>query len=129
MIQEKNEKVKTIIMAMAIFLFVMIAVPVHAAWNVWLDHAVKKYRQGGEDGTNGLSSLTIKAAKNEFESFQVLESVVANCQELGILVDTYQQLVNELDLFLEIAFGSVVLLVSSDLLEISKKFRSGLDFH
>ena len=31
-----------------------------------------KYRQNGEDGINGSNNLTIKCARNEFESFQVL---------------------------------------------------------
>jgi len=43
-----------------------------AEWNVWLDHSVKKYRMGGEDGISGRSDLNIMSAKNEFESFQIL---------------------------------------------------------
>ena len=43
-----------------------------AAYNVWLDNSLKKYRQGGEDGTSGASTLTIGAARNEIESFQIL---------------------------------------------------------
>ncbi|MEA1924542.1 MAG: DUF4091 domain-containing protein [Candidatus Altiarchaeota archaeon] len=45
---------------------------VGAAQNVWLDHSIKKYRQGGEDGVNGNDIITLKMARNEFESFQVL---------------------------------------------------------
>lgn len=43
-----------------------------AAYNVWLDNSLTKYRQGGEDGTSGASTLTIGAARNEIESFQIL---------------------------------------------------------
>lgn len=46
-----------------------------AAWpaiNIWLDNGMKKYRQGGEDGTSGSNALIIKSAKNEFEPFQIL---------------------------------------------------------
>lgn len=68
----------TITLALSISL---ISIPSFAAWNVWLDHSVKKYRQGGEDGTNGSQSLTIKMAKNEFESFQIL--IYANGENLS----------------------------------------------
>lgn len=49
--------------------------PVFAAGNginVWLDNTLTKYRQDGEDGTNGNASLSIGMAKNEISSFQVL---------------------------------------------------------
>lgn len=52
-----------------------------AAWNVWLDHSIKKYRQNGEDGTSGSQSLIVKMAKNEFESFQVF--IYANGENLN----------------------------------------------
>jgi len=42
------------------------------AYNVWLDNTLTKYRQDGEDGTNGETYLSINMAKNEFESFQVM---------------------------------------------------------
>lgn len=64
------------------YIFSSIIVPqADAAWNVWLDHAIKKYRQGGEDGTSGSQSHSMKIAKNEFESFQVF--VYANGQVLN----------------------------------------------
>ena len=47
----------------------------------WLDHSIKKYRQDGEDGTSGPNSLTVKMAKNEFESFQVF--VYADGEDLS----------------------------------------------
>lgn len=49
--------------------------------DVWLDHSIKKYRQNGEDGTSGANNLAISAAKNEFESFQVL--IYANGENLN----------------------------------------------
>jgi hypothetical protein len=70
-----------IILKNTVFLiFILIATPSHAAWNTWLDTSIQKYRQDGEDGTNGGQALTIKAAKNEFESFQVL--IYANGESL-----------------------------------------------
>lgn len=43
-----------------------------AAYNVWLDNSLTKYRQQGEDGTSGPASLIIGMARNEIESFQVM---------------------------------------------------------
>lgn len=42
------------------------------AWNVWVDHSIKKYRQGGQDGRSGNQTVNIAMARNEFESFQIL---------------------------------------------------------
>ncbi|MEF2146641.1 MAG: hypothetical protein V3573_14440 [Desulfovibrionaceae bacterium] len=51
-----------------------------AAYNVWLDNSLTKYRQDGEDGTSGASTLTLGMARNEIESFQVL--IYANGETL-----------------------------------------------
>jgi hypothetical protein len=55
-------------------LFILLIFPFQsfAAVNVWLDNSLTKYRQDGEDGTSGSSSLSISMAKNEIESFQVM---------------------------------------------------------
>ncbi len=63
---------KTTISLTVFCLFSFIIAPhAEAAWNVWLDHSIRKYRQDGEDGTNGSQSHSMKMARNEFESFQV----------------------------------------------------------
>lgn len=63
-----------VIISLAVFyLFSCVVVPqANAAWNVWLDHSIKKYRQDGEDGTSGSQSHSMKMARNEFEGFQVM---------------------------------------------------------
>lgn len=43
-----------------------------ASYNVWLDNSLTKYRQDGEDGTNGSTSLSVGMAKNEISSFQIM---------------------------------------------------------
>lgn len=62
---------KKVSILLVMFLMAFVSVT-HAAWNTWLDTSIQKYRQDGVDGTSGSQGLTIKAAKNEFESFQVL---------------------------------------------------------
>lgn len=72
-----------IIVALLITLpsFFAISNRAEAAWNVWLDHPIKKYRQNGEDGTSRAQSHSMKMARNEFESFQVF--VYANSENLN----------------------------------------------
>jgi hypothetical protein len=69
---------------MKILIILLVALwvsPASASYNVWLDNTLTKYRQGGEDGTSGSTSLTISMAKNEFESFQVM--LYANGESLS----------------------------------------------
>lgn len=59
------------------YIFSSVIVPqANAAWNVWIDHSIIKIKQNGYDHANvekksGSQSLTVKMAKNEFESFQI----------------------------------------------------------
>lgn len=63
---------KRILATFILLLALILPMQASAAYNVWLDTSLTKYRQNGEDGTSGASTLTIGAARNEIESFQVL---------------------------------------------------------
>lgn len=78
-LQLVTEKMKTtkIFQRCKISFFVAVIIfqlttPCLAAYNVWLDNTLTKYRQGGEDGISGSPTLLMEMAKNEFESFQVM---------------------------------------------------------
>lgn len=66
-----------------------------ADYNVWLDNTLTKYRQDGEDGISGNSSLSIGMAKNEISSFQVL--IYANGETLSGVNVTVSDLEKEDD--------------------------------
>ena len=70
-------------MMRGLFLLFLILTPCQsfAAMNAWLDNSLTKYRQDGEDGTSGAQSLTIRLAKNEIESLQVM--IYANGESLA----------------------------------------------
>ena len=64
----------------------------HASMVTWVDNTLTKYRQGGEDGISGNSSISLTMAKNEITSYQIL--VYAASEDLTNVDVTLSNLTN-----------------------------------